>query len=201
MHGTCTNFYQSQHQAWSLSILVPPFEAVLWTCALQEDPAASAAVAATMDQLDFNKLLQQVDSGYRSWRKPSLLLFGANDPFVDVKNPFAFLDDKRTNMRLVTASAKVRSSLLGQLLSATLRFATRPCALWRQILPALATLEAAMSVLEWRTNGTACHAGWTCSRKGGSHAAKQPPLLSTPQYQLVFTHAGKRPLSRCVYTV
>lgn len=74
---------------------------------LQEDPAASAAIAATMEQLDFNKLLQQVDSGYRSWRKPSLLLFGANDPFVDVKNPFAFLDDKRTNMRLVTASAKV----------------------------------------------------------------------------------------------
>lgn len=60
-----------------------------------------------MEQLDFSKLLQQVDSGYRSWRKPSLLLFGANDPFVDVKNPFAFLDDKRTNMRLVTASAKV----------------------------------------------------------------------------------------------
>lgn len=73
----------------------------------QEDPAASAAVAATMDQLDFSQLLQQVDAGYRSWRKPSLLLFGANDPFVDVKNPFAFLDDKRTNMRLVTASAKV----------------------------------------------------------------------------------------------
>lgn len=61
-----------------------------------------------MDALDFSKLLQQVDGGYRSWRKPSLLLFGANDPFVDVKNPQAFLDDKRTNMRLVTASAKVR---------------------------------------------------------------------------------------------
>lgn len=60
-----------------------------------------------MEQLDFSKLLQQVDSGFRTWRKPSLLLFGANDPFVDVKNPFAFLDDKRTNMRLVTASAKV----------------------------------------------------------------------------------------------
>lgn len=74
---------------------------------LQEDAAASAAVAATMEQVDFSKLLQQVDNGYRTWRKPSLLLFGANDPFVDVKNPFAFLDDKRTNMRLVTASAKV----------------------------------------------------------------------------------------------
>lgn len=37
----------------------------------------------------------------------SLLLFGANDPFVDVKNPQAWLDSKRTNMRLVTATAKV----------------------------------------------------------------------------------------------
>jgi hypothetical protein len=68
-----------------------------------------------MDSLDFSKLLQQVDAGYRSWRKPSLLLFGANDPFVDVKNPQAFLDDKRTNMRLVTASAKVGLLLAGGL--------------------------------------------------------------------------------------
>jgi len=26
-----------------------------------------------------------VDDGYRSWRKPSVLLFGNNDPFVDIK--------------------------------------------------------------------------------------------------------------------
>lgn len=91
---------------------------------MQEDPAASAAVATTMEQLDFSKLLQQVDSGYRSWRKPSLLLFGANDPFVDVKNPFAFLDDKRTNMRLVTASAKVSDRLTGHLLFALLKGAS-----------------------------------------------------------------------------
>jgi hypothetical protein len=87
----------------------------------QDDAAASAAVAATMEQLDFSKLLQQVDSGYRTWRKPSLLLFGANDPFVDVKNPFAFLDDKRTSMRLVTASAKVRISLVHIRLAAAVR--------------------------------------------------------------------------------
>lgn len=37
-----------------------------------------------------------------------MLLFGANDPFVDVKNPFNFLDSKRTSMKLVTAAAKVR---------------------------------------------------------------------------------------------
>ena len=75
---------------------------------MQESPAASAAVAATMDQLDWSNLLKAVDDGFRTWRKPSLLLFGANDPFVDVKNPFNFLDSKRTNMRLVTATAKVR---------------------------------------------------------------------------------------------
>eukprot|EP00775_Hariotina_reticulata_P012653 gene12653-12780_t len=72
-----------------------------------QDPAASAAIAATMDQLDFSKVLKEVDDGYRTWRKPSLLLFGANDPFIDVKNPFAFLESKRTNMRLVTATAKL----------------------------------------------------------------------------------------------
>ncbi|WIA12811.1 hypothetical protein OEZ85_006441 [Tetradesmus obliquus] len=73
----------------------------------RDDPAASAAVSASMEQLDFSALLKQVDDGYRSWRKPSLLLFGANDPFVDVKNPQAWLDSKRTTMRLVTATAKL----------------------------------------------------------------------------------------------
>ncbi|KAF8067235.1 choline monooxygenase [Scenedesmus sp. PABB004] len=73
----------------------------------RDDPAASAAVAATMEALDFPALLRQVDEGYRTWRKPSVLLFGANDPFVNVKSAFEFLDSKRTNMRLVTASAKL----------------------------------------------------------------------------------------------
>jgi hypothetical protein len=63
-----------------------------------------------MEQLDFTKVLKEVDDGYRTWRKPSLLLFGANDPFIDVKNPFAFLESKRTSMRLVTATAKVLNS-------------------------------------------------------------------------------------------
>jgi hypothetical protein len=37
---------------------------------LQEEPAASAAVSASMEQLDFAVLLKQVDDGYKSWRKP-----------------------------------------------------------------------------------------------------------------------------------
>ena len=43
-----------------------------------DDPAASAAVAATMDQLDFPALLRRVDQGYEAWRQPSLLLFGTS---------------------------------------------------------------------------------------------------------------------------
>lgn len=43
-----------------------------------EDPAASAAIAAIMGQLDFPALLRQVDDGFCSWRQPSLLLFGTS---------------------------------------------------------------------------------------------------------------------------
>eukprot|EP00879_Flechtneria_rotunda_P020475 GHRR01021543.1.p1 GENE.GHRR01021543.1~~GHRR01021543.1.p1 ORF type:complete len:255 (+),score=70.96 GHRR01021543.1:187-951(+) len=82
-------------------------DALTYAKPYQKDPAASAAISATMDQLDFPALLKAVDEGYRTWRKPSLLLFGANDPFVPVKSAFEFLDTKRTNMRLVTATAKL----------------------------------------------------------------------------------------------
>ena len=57
--------------------------------------------------------MYQVDDGYRTWRKPSLLLFGASDPFISVKSAFDFLESKRTNMRLATASAKVRVGTRG----------------------------------------------------------------------------------------
>lgn len=73
----------------------------------RESPAASAAVAATMDKMDWGKLLKEVDDGYRSWRKPSLLLYGSNDPFVKVPEAFDFLESKRTNMKCVTPSAKL----------------------------------------------------------------------------------------------
>lgn len=43
----------------------------------------------------------------RTWRKPSVLLFGAADPFIELKSVFEFLDTKRTNMKAVTASAKL----------------------------------------------------------------------------------------------
>ncbi|GLC38917.1 hypothetical protein PLESTB_000461300 [Pleodorina starrii] len=71
------------------------------------DPAATAAVAKTMDQVDFPKLLRKVDEGYASWRKPSLCLFGPSDPFVDVSTVFEFLESKRTNMKCLTLAAKL----------------------------------------------------------------------------------------------
>lgn len=42
------------------------------------DPAASAAIAATMDKLDWPALLRRVDEGFCTWRQPSLLLFGTS---------------------------------------------------------------------------------------------------------------------------
>lgn len=44
-----------------------------------DSPAASAAIAAIMDNLDFKALCQSIDDGFRTWRQESILLFGAND--------------------------------------------------------------------------------------------------------------------------
>ena len=60
-----------------------------------------------MEQVDFAKLLAKVDEGYCSWRKPSVLLFGGSDPFVDAASAFSFLDSKRTNMKALNVAAKV----------------------------------------------------------------------------------------------
>ena len=46
------------------------------------DPAASAAIAATMDKLDWPGLLRRVDQDFESWRQPSLLLFGTSGEHV-----------------------------------------------------------------------------------------------------------------------
>lgn len=44
----------------------------------ESDPAASAAIAAIMERLDWPALLRRVDEGYQAWRVPSLLLFGTS---------------------------------------------------------------------------------------------------------------------------
>lgn len=53
----------------------------------------------------------QVDAGFQRWRAPSLLLFGNDDPFVDVRSAFEFLETKRTSMQTTTVPAKVRAGL------------------------------------------------------------------------------------------
>ena len=65
-----------------------------------ESPAANAALAATLEKCDYQALLKRVDEGYCSWKKPSVLLFGAADPFVDLSSAFSFLETKRTNMKV-----------------------------------------------------------------------------------------------------
>lgn len=105
--GGVRHLMQPYHLIFGINFTVEIGNGVNVCLSLQEDPAASAAIAATMAQLDWNGLLKAVDDGFRTWRKPSLLLFGANDPFVNVQNAFDFLDSKRTSMRLVTATAKV----------------------------------------------------------------------------------------------
>lgn len=58
-------------------------------------------------QVDFAALLAEVDTACRTWKKPTLLLFGQNDPFINPKSTFDFLDDKRTNFELATLATRV----------------------------------------------------------------------------------------------
>lgn len=72
------------------------------------DAAASAAVASVMDKVDFGKLLVKVDEGFMTWRKPSVLLNpGNSDPFLAAGSTFEFLESKRTNMKTISATAKL----------------------------------------------------------------------------------------------
>lgn len=56
-------------------------------------------------------LLAEVNEACRSWRKPTLLLFGQNDPFIAMKTVFDFLEDKRTNFELAQLSTRVSDNL------------------------------------------------------------------------------------------
>lgn len=61
-------------------------------------------------QVDFPAVLAEVDSACRTWRKPTLLLFGQNDPFISPKSTFDFLEDKRTNFELAQLATRVSAS-------------------------------------------------------------------------------------------
>ncbi|KAL3139633.1 hypothetical protein ABBQ38_003949 [Trebouxia sp. C0009 RCD-2024] len=78
-----------------------------YNIAYQEDDLGSIAVAESMNQVDFPSLLAEVNEACRSWRKPSLLLFGQNDPFIPITTVFDFLEDKRTNFELAQLSTRM----------------------------------------------------------------------------------------------
>lgn len=73
------------------------------------DSAAATSKLCWAMQVDFPALLAEVNTACRAWRKPTLLLFGPNDPFIDLKTVFAFLDDKRTNFEMAPTSTRVLS--------------------------------------------------------------------------------------------
>lgn len=67
-----------------------------------------AAVAGTMDAMgDFAALLKRVDEGFTTWRTPSVVLHGSDDPFLPLGGVFEFLDSKRTCMQAATVGAKL----------------------------------------------------------------------------------------------
>lgn len=86
------------------------YDAVVFAAPYEQSPVASQIIASTMDKVDFNSLLNKVDEGYTSWRKPAALCFGSSDPFLETGCVFQFLDSKRTNMKAMTMTGKVGHS-------------------------------------------------------------------------------------------
>lgn len=77
-------------------------DADAYNAAYKSDPAASQAIERTMASLQWNDLLKRVDDGYASWKKPSLVVWGGADQFMDISNPLTWLDSKRTSMKMAT---------------------------------------------------------------------------------------------------
>lgn len=63
-------------------------------------PAKSAVIEEIMSGLDFQALLTEVDEGFRTWRQPSLVLFGTSDTFLNIKEVLEWLESKRTSMKM-----------------------------------------------------------------------------------------------------
>lgn len=68
----------------------------------EQGAAASAAVAAIMEQVDFPALLRRVDGGFCAWRVPSLVIHGSSDSFLDLNTALDWLESKRTSMRMAS---------------------------------------------------------------------------------------------------
>ncbi|KAI8113757.1 hypothetical protein M9435_003749 [Picochlorum sp. BPE23] len=61
---------------------------------------ASAAIWHTMENCDWEALKKQVDEEFVSFQKPTLLIHGNSDSFLDVKGTLDWLEEKRTNMKM-----------------------------------------------------------------------------------------------------
>ncbi|MEW5303240.1 MAG: hypothetical protein WDW36_005948 [Sanguina aurantia] len=82
-------------------------DALIYDRCYREEPAASVAITAIMERVDFPKLVAEVDEGFRAWRQPTVVLFGSSDTFITTASAFEFLEDKRTNMKVMNATAKL----------------------------------------------------------------------------------------------
>ncbi|MEW5309692.1 MAG: hypothetical protein WDW38_001558 [Sanguina aurantia] len=82
-------------------------DALVYDRCYREEPAASAAITAIMEKVDYPKLIAEVDEGFRTWRQPTVMLFGGSDTFITTASAFEFLEDKRTNMKVMNATAKL----------------------------------------------------------------------------------------------
>jgi len=77
-------------------------DADAYNAAYQSNPAASQAIEKTMASLQWSDLLRRVDGGFVTWKKPSLVVWGGADQFLDISNPLNWLDSKRTCMKMAT---------------------------------------------------------------------------------------------------
>lgn len=64
-------------------------------------------LALTLTQNPTRPTRAQVDEGFCTWKQPTVILFGTGDPWIKSNTAFEFLESKRTNMKVITQTAKV----------------------------------------------------------------------------------------------
>ena len=60
-----------------------------------------------MENVDYEQLLQEIDSGFRRFKTDTLLAYGTSDRYMDWNTATEWLDDKRTCMKLFTFPDKM----------------------------------------------------------------------------------------------
>lgn len=77
-------------------------DADAYNVAYASSPAANAALYHTMEALDWESLLKEVNETYYSWKVPTLVLHGSGDTFLDLKLTLDWLESKRTAMKMAS---------------------------------------------------------------------------------------------------